>query len=72
MAEVRALGAVTAFAGWRNWRSDVGRYWGTRMHAFSRTAERAGAARTVDGDTLPQLCRSIAEQESVAALAVAS
>jgi hypothetical protein len=58
--------------GWRVWRSDAGRYWATRMDAFSRAAERAGAARTVDGDTLPTLCRSIAEQESTAALAAAS
>jgi hypothetical protein len=55
--------------GWRVWRSDAGRYWATRMHAFSRAAEHAGAARTVDGDTLPEVCRVIAEQESTAVLA---
>jgi hypothetical protein len=69
MAHDRALAAGTAFAGWRIWSSDAGRYWATRMHAFSRAAEHAGAARTVDGDSLPALCRSIAEQESTADLA---
>jgi hypothetical protein len=58
--------------GWRVWRSTTGRLWATRTHAFSRAAEYAGAARTVDADTLPALCRSIAEQESTAALAAAS
>jgi hypothetical protein len=53
----------------RVWRSDAGRFWATRTHSFSRAAERAGAARTVDGDTLPQVCRVITEQESTAILA---
>jgi hypothetical protein len=60
-----------AAEGWRIWRSDAGRFWATREHRFSRAAEQAGAARTVDGDTWTEVCRSIAEQESTATLTAA-
>jgi hypothetical protein len=60
------------FAGWRIWRSDVGRFWASRTCPFEPAAERAGAFRTVDGDDLAQLCRAIADQESLAALTAAT
>jgi hypothetical protein len=41
MAHDRALTTATAFAGWRIWRSDAGRYWATRAQPFGRAAERA-------------------------------
>jgi hypothetical protein len=66
MAHDSALTAEPVFEGWRIWRSDTGRYWATRAQPFSHVAEHAGAARTVDADTLPQLRRSIAEQENTA------
>jgi hypothetical protein len=72
MPHDRAPSAGSAFAGWQIWRSDAGRYWATRLDAFSGAAEQAGAARTVDGDSLTQVCRMIAEQEAMAELAVAS
>ncbi|MFF4124201.1 hypothetical protein ACFYYP_11795 [Microbispora rosea] len=55
--------------GWRVMTSDRGRLWATRERPFPAAAEEAGAARTVDGDDLAELCRVIAEQESLAALA---
>ena len=58
--------------GWRVMTSDCGRLWATRERPFPAVAEEAGAARTVDGDDLAELCRVIAEQESLAALATAS
>ncbi|GAA4205798.1 MULTISPECIES: hypothetical protein [Microbispora] len=51
--------------------SDRGRFWATRERPFSPAAEAAGAARTVDGDDLTELCRVIAEQESLADIASA-
>jgi hypothetical protein len=66
MAHDSALAAGPVFEGWCIWRSDIGRYWATRARPFSHVAEYAGAARTVDADTLPQLRRSIAEQENTA------
>ncbi|MFI9572095.1 hypothetical protein ACIG5D_11745 [Microbispora rosea] len=57
--------------GWRVMTSDRGRLWATRERPFPAAAEEAGAARTVDGDDLAELCRVIAEQESLAALAAA-
>ncbi|GAB3887043.1 hypothetical protein [Microbispora bryophytorum] len=57
--------------GWRVMTSDAGRLWATRERPFSPKAEEVGAARTVDGDDLAELCRVIAEQESLAALASA-
>ncbi|WP_030509283.1 hypothetical protein [Microbispora rosea] len=57
--------------GWRVMTSDRGRLWATRERPFPAAAEEAGAARTVDGDDLAELCRVIAEQESLAALASA-
>ncbi|MBX6381692.1 MAG: hypothetical protein IRZ07_01770 [Microbispora sp.] len=59
----------TTHSGWRVWRSDAGRWWATRERPFSIAAEEAGAYRTVDGDDLGELCRVIAEQESLADLA---
>lgn len=58
--------------GWRILMSDAGRYWATREQQFTREQMAAGAARTVDGDTLPELCRAIAEQEAIATLSQAS
>ncbi|XVQ85664.1 hypothetical protein ACQP2K_43940 [Microbispora siamensis] len=52
--------------GWRILRSDAGRLWATRERPFDRTAEMAGAFRTVDGDDLAQLHARIAQQERVA------
>lgn len=57
------------FPGWTIFRSDKDRLWATRSRPFSRAAEKAGAFRTVDGDDLIELCRSIADQESAAELA---
>lgn len=65
-------GRTTASAGgWRLMTSDRGRFWATRERPFSPAAEAAGAARTVDGDDLTELCRVIAEQESLADIASA-
>ncbi|GAA4561125.1 hypothetical protein [Planotetraspora kaengkrachanensis] len=55
--------------GWRIMHSDAGRFWATRSSSFDGKAEKAGAARTVDGDDLMQLAQAIAEQESIAATA---
>jgi len=63
---------TTPTEGWRVMTSDRGRLWATRERPFPTAAEEAGAARTVDGDGLTELCRVIAEQESLAALASAS
>ncbi|WP_405084639.1 hypothetical protein [Microbispora sp. NBC_01389] len=60
----------TTFAEWRIMRSDAGRFWATRERPFSLSAEDAGAFRTVDGDDLRELCQAIAEQESLADLAM--
>ncbi|WP_259402221.1 hypothetical protein [Microbispora sp. H10670] len=51
-------------------RSDVGRFWASRERPFPSEAEQAGACRTVDGDDLRELCKAIAEQESLAEVAV--
>jgi hypothetical protein len=72
MTELKAPPTRSEVAGWRIWRSDIGRYWATRSRPFGRAAEEAGATRTVDGDNLPQLCHSIAEQESRAEMAATS
>ena len=50
------------FPGWRLWRSDVGRFWATRV---GRPPKRLpyGWAMTVDGDTPRDLLDAIAEQE---------
>ncbi|MFG6200644.1 hypothetical protein [Nonomuraea sp. JJY05] len=66
MASSKTPATSPSVAGWRVWQSDTGRFWATRTKPFSHTAEYAGAARTVDGDTLPQLYCSIARQESTA------
>lgn len=58
--------------GWRIWRSDTGRFWATRTAEFPRAAEFAGAARTVTGGTLVEVCRRVAAQEATAAVAAAS
>nr|WP_189178743.1 hypothetical protein [Microbispora rosea] len=47
-------------------RSDAGRFWATRERPFPQAAEEAGALRTVDADDLRELCRAMAEQESLA------
>ena len=60
---------VTTESAWRVWRSDTGRFWATRERPFGVAAEEAGAHRTVDGDDLGELCRVIAEQESLADMA---
>ncbi|XVQ84976.1 hypothetical protein ACQP2K_40195 [Microbispora siamensis] len=70
LAELRHI--VRAVTPWRVWRSDVGRWWATRERPFGFAAEEAGAHRTVDGDDLDELCRVIAEQESLADLATRS
>ncbi|GIH71445.1 hypothetical protein [Sphaerimonospora thailandensis] len=70
MSNDKATEPATAFAGWRIMRSDVGRLWASREQPFPPAAEQAGAYRTVDGDDLRELCRAIAEQESLAELAV--
>jgi hypothetical protein len=57
---------------WRIWRSNTGRWWATREHAFDLAAELAGAWRTVDGDDQMALCRAIADQERRARLGRAS
>ncbi|MCW2880964.1 MAG: hypothetical protein JWQ95_5064 [Sphaerisporangium sp.] len=54
------------------WRSDAGRWWGTREQSYDEAAEKAGAWRTVDADDELALCRAIAEQESIATLAASS
>ncbi|MEU7910241.1 hypothetical protein [Microbispora bryophytorum] len=56
----------TVFAGWRIMRSNAGRFWATRERPFPRAAEDAGAMRSVDADDLRELCRAMAEQESLA------
>ncbi|MEZ0073375.1 hypothetical protein [Planotetraspora sp. GP83] len=72
MRNDRAIPVWETIPGWRILRSDAGRLWATRERPFDATAEGAGAFRTVDGDDLPELCRVIAEQESLAKLASAS
>lgn len=67
LAELRHI--VRAVGRWRIWRSDAGRWWASRCRPFSAAAEQAGAYRTVDGDELSEICRAIAEQESLADLA---
>jgi hypothetical protein len=52
------------------WKSDAGRWWATRERAYDEAAEKAGAWRTVDADDELALARAIAEQESIADLAV--
>ncbi|WP_327045485.1 hypothetical protein OG320_27940 [Microbispora sp. NBC_01189] len=47
-------------------RSDAGRLWASRERPFPAVVEHAGACRTVDGDDLVELCRAIAQQESIA------
>lgn len=71
MRNDRAIQLGKALHGWRVMRSDAGRLWATRERPFNAPAEEAGAFRTVDGDDLPELCRVIAEQESLAKLASA-
>ncbi|GGO08403.1 hypothetical protein GCM10010116_16990 [Microbispora rosea subsp. aerata] len=66
LAELRHI--VRAVSRWHVWRSDAGRWWASRTRPFSTEAEEAGAYRTVDGDDLGELCRAIAEQESLADL----
>ncbi|WP_405086347.1 hypothetical protein [Microbispora sp. NBC_01389] len=51
-------------------RSDAGRLWASREQPFPPAAEEAGACRTVDGDDLRELCQAIAQQESIAEMAV--
>ena len=65
-----ATTAGTEFAGWRIMRSDAGRLWASREQPFPPAAEEAGACRTVDADDLRELCRAIAQQESVAEMTV--
>lgn len=67
LVELRHI--VRAVSRWSVWRSDAGRFWATRERPFSVVAEAAGAHRTVDGDDLGELCRVIAEQESLADMA---
>ncbi|WP_055477919.1 hypothetical protein [Sphaerimonospora mesophila] len=70
MSHDRATTPGAEFAGWRIMRSDEGRLWASRQRPFSPEAEQAGAYRTVDGDNLRALCQAIAEQESLAEMAV--
>ncbi len=70
MTQDRATAPSTEFAGWRIMRSDAGRFWASRERPFPSAAEQAGAYRTVDGDNLRELCQAIAEQESLAEVAV--
>ncbi|WP_260614865.1 hypothetical protein [Microbispora sp. KK1-11] len=51
-------------------RSDAGRFWASRERPFPASAEQAGACRTVDADDLRELCQTIAEQESLAEVAI--
>lgn len=55
--------------GWRVFRSDRGRLWACREQPFSRAAEFAGAARTVEADDKPELCARVAAQEALAKVA---
>lgn len=57
---------------WHVWRSDVGRWWATRARPFDPADEYEGAHRTVDGDSPLELARVIAEQESLAAVRIAT
>jgi hypothetical protein len=52
--------------GWRIWQSDADRLYATRQRDYTLAERVTGAARTVDGDDLVELCRTIAEQESMA------
>ncbi|WP_327047014.1 hypothetical protein OG320_03700 [Microbispora sp. NBC_01189] len=70
MPNDRATVPGTEFAGWRIMRSDAGRLWASREQPFPPAAEEAGACRTVDGDDLRELCQAIAQQESIAEMAV--
>ncbi|MEU8198510.1 hypothetical protein AB0C10_32490 [Microbispora amethystogenes] len=70
MSNHRATTPEMTFAGWRIMRSDAGRLWASRERPFPPAAEQAGACRTVDADDMPELCRAIAEQESLAELTV--
>jgi hypothetical protein len=72
VSNLRAEPAGEQVPGWRIFQSDKGRLWATREKPYDEAAEKAGAWRTVDADDELQLCRAIAEQESIAELASVS
>jgi len=53
-------------SGWRVILSDKGRLWASRVVPFSDAEFDAGAARTVDADTLEELREEVERQEGVA------
>ena len=56
----------TTIPGWRLIHSDAGRLWASREQPFSAAAFRAGAERTVDGDSLEALRAETDRQETFA------
>jgi len=56
----------TTIPGWRLILSDAGRLWASREQPFSAAAFRAGAERTVDGDSLEALRAETDRQETFA------
>lgn len=69
MDNPKAAPPSDAVTGWRIFRSDRGRYWGSREQAYDEAGEQAGCWRTVDADDLSTLCTQIALQESAALMA---
>ncbi|MEU3166234.1 hypothetical protein [Streptosporangium sp. NPDC006930] len=53
-------------SGWRVILSDKGRLWASRVVPFTDAEFDAGAARTVDADTLDGLREEVERQESAA------
>ncbi|MFF5248267.1 hypothetical protein ACFY3V_28605 [Streptosporangium sp. NPDC000095] len=53
-------------SGWRVILSDKGRLWASRVVPFTDAEFDAGAARTVDADTLDELREEVERQEGAA------
>ncbi|WP_433500238.1 hypothetical protein ACQP1K_08005 [Sphaerimonospora sp. CA-214678] len=68
----RGTATMAAIPGWRIMRSDAGRLWASREQPFLEAVEKAGAARTVDGDTPDELATAVAAQEDLALQVAAS
>ncbi|GAB1823598.1 hypothetical protein HerbRD11066_67620 [Herbidospora sp. RD11066] len=71
-SEVRFLAqsrSIRQIPGWCAFVSDAGRFWATRLTAFSNEELAAGAERTVDADDHGELTAAIAAQEECAAQA---
>ncbi|MER5648174.1 hypothetical protein [Streptosporangium sp. NPDC002524] len=66
MDDGRSTTPGPVISGWRVILSDRGRLWASRVVPFSDAEFDAGAARTVDADTLDELRGEVERQESTA------